>query len=359
MIRKWTNKEIEILKKNYHVKTPKQISKLINRTYSAITKKAWDFGLEGYRKWTNDELQILKENYHIKSSKQISRLIDRKVASIRAKAASLGLTNYRAWSEKDISYLKEKYSIAPKQELAETLHRSYKTIVSHANFLKLKRNRWTEKELEILTSNYYQLGSKNLETVLNKSSSTISAKAKNLGLDYKQFWTKQEENFLKNNLGKMKRSIIANFLNRSMNSIDHKLEKLGLTEQFVSNLEKDFEAELRIMKFSYDTQVSAWKYKIDFVVNTTAIELNGTYWHCDSRAYPDGPKYNTQRKAILRDQKKYKYLKEKGYKVVIIWEYDFYNNWENVKQNLIAVLQSDLQDYDSAKTVKPEMAIPC
>jgi G:T-mismatch repair DNA endonuclease (very short patch repair protein) len=321
--------------------------------------------------WTKQEIDILRKNYHVKTPKEISKLIDRNFNAIRDKARTLKLRSYRTWSEADINYLKENYAFGTWPELEKNLNRKKAAIVAYArNFGLVKETRpnspWYAKNSKFLKKNYATMSNEELAKKLNKPKHQIVAVANNHGLrksnksfhrkETRREWTAQEEKFLVHNLGKMKRRDIVAFLGRSITSINHKVEKLGLSEQFVSNLEKYFEAELKILEYNYEVQKPVWKYKIDFMVKNVAIELNGTYWHCDYRAYPEGPKYNTQRNAIIRDRKKYKYLKQKGYKVVIIWEYDFYNNWENVKRNLIAVLQGDLEDYDSAKTVKPEMA---
>ena len=56
MMNYWTIKEIEILKENYHVITPKEISKLIDRNYNAIRDKAERLGLRIYRTWSQKDI---------------------------------------------------------------------------------------------------------------------------------------------------------------------------------------------------------------------------------------------------------------------------------------------------------------
>jgi uncharacterized protein with von Willebrand factor type A (vWA) domain len=55
------------------------------------------------------------------------------------------------------------------------------------------------------------------------------------------------------------------------------------------------------------------------------------------------------------------FYKEQPYNIEKILEFCEYfdGGGKFYLTNLAAVLQGDLEDYDSAKTVKPEMAIPC
>lgn len=54
-----------------------------------------------------------------------------------------------------------------------------------------------------------------------------------------------------------------------------------------------------------------------------ALEINGTYWHCDPRKYPNGPCNDTQKRGILRVAEKRKALAANGIQLLEIWEMDF------------------------------------
>ncbi len=318
------------------------------------------------KKWTEPEIEVLTKNYHIKTPKEIAKVVGRSHTAVRDKAEKLKLRSYKTWTEENIQFLKDNYEQAPWKLLTTRLKRSKPTIVAYSNKFGLERRtfggKWPKEDIQFLKDNYTTMDNNDISKKLNRNHNRVVAVANNMGLrkadkafhrkETRKIWTHKEESFIQKNYGKIRRRDIAAFLNTSISSLNHKIIKLGLSGDFVSMLEKDFEVELQKFKAYYQAQVKSKRYKIDFVVGKVAIELNGTYWHCDSRAYPTGPKYETQRKAIKRDKKKYEYLRQKGYTVVIIWEYDFYNNWNEVKSNLLAVLEGNLQDYDSANTGK-------
>lgn len=64
------------------------------------------------------------------------------------------------------------------------------------------------------------------------------------------------------------------------------------------------------------------------------IECQGTFWHCDSRFYPNGAKYQIQEARIEKDIVKKEYLENNGFKLLNIWEYDILNNKEDVKNQI-------------------------
>jgi DNA mismatch endonuclease (patch repair protein) len=63
-----------------------------------------------------------------------------------------------------------------------------------------------------------------------------------------------------------------------------------------------------------------------------AIELNGCYWHRHKKCFPSKGKENTEIRE--RDARRHKFLKSRGYKVVVIWECDINTNPDKVKKLL-------------------------
>ncbi len=86
------------------------------------------------------------------------------------------------------------------------------------------------------------------------------------------------------------------------------------------------------------------KYKIDILVQEKkiAIEFNGTYWHCDPRFYKEeyvNKKKNLTAKQIwFYDENRKQFLKNNGYKVLTIWEYDFKLDKEKVINKIMELL---------------------
>ncbi|MCA9406571.1 MAG: hypothetical protein KC684_08535 [Candidatus Omnitrophica bacterium] len=333
------------------------------------------------KKWTNEEINYLKTCYlqeNTPTIKEMARHLNRGESAVRNKAYELKITNQNSWTQEELQYLRDNYESSSWEELLKNLNRTKATIIATANKkLKLKRHdvqggMWRDEDNEFLEEHYSIMANEDIAKKLNRPVHQIVAVANNRKLrkdnssfhrkETRKEWTIEEEAFLLRNFAALPVKEIAKNLKRTENSVFRKMQRHGLFDVApkTSQLEQGFEAELSQITTKYKPQVKVWKYKIDFVVESNvAIELNGTYWHCDSRFYEGGPINEVQRTARIRDARKLEYLKSKNYKTIIIWEYDFYNNWENVKKNLVAVLQGNLENYDSAKTVKPETATPC
>jgi hypothetical protein len=55
-------------------------------------------------------------------------------------------------------------------------------------------------------------------------------------------------------------------------------------------------------------------YSIDYAIpqKKIAFEIDGDYWHCNPKIYPDGPKYDMQKKNIRIQRAKTAYLTNRG-----------------------------------------------
>jgi len=64
------------------------------------------------------------------------------------------------------------------------------------------------------------------------------------------------------------------------------------------------------------------------------IEYNGDYWHCNPLLYE--PDYfhdlldMTAKEKWDNDSKKISFAKDKGYKVLVVWERDYKNNKDKI-----------------------------
>ncbi len=75
-------------------------------------------------------------------------------------------------------------------------------------------------------------------------------------------------------------------------------------------------------------------YNADLLINTLIIECYGDYWHCNPRIFKKTD-YNKSLKMTantkwLNDKIKQTNLENKGYQYLYFWEYDIYNNLNNV-----------------------------
>jgi len=98
--RKWTAKEVALLKELYPECPIPEIAKRLGRTVGAITGRAGYMGLKrkSYldKLWTAEELQLLRELYPTcKDIQNIAERIGRSPAMVRTKAYSIGLRKHR------------------------------------------------------------------------------------------------------------------------------------------------------------------------------------------------------------------------------------------------------------------------
>ena len=82
-------------------------------------------------------------------------------------------------------------------------------------------------------------------------------------------------------------------------------------------------------------------YKYDYVdfTNKKCIEFNGDYWHCNPTKYNEDfihPIMNIKAKQIWeKDIKKNKWMEERGYQILIIWESEYKKNPQQILEKCI------------------------
>jgi very-short-patch-repair endonuclease len=105
-----------------------------------------------------------------------------------------------------------------------------------------------------------------------------------------------------------------------------------------SKLEKTFANILDLLDIKYVTFFYAKEIKAfyDFYLpeSNTIIEVDGDFWHCNPTKFPL-PKYESQKKNLIRDKEKEQWAKDNGYKLLRFWEDDINNNIKSVKQTLL------------------------
>ena len=105
-----------------------------------------------------------------------------------------------------------------------------------------------------------------------------------------------------------------------------------------SKLEKTFANILDLLDIKYVTFFYAKEIKAfyDFYLpeSNTIIEVDGDFWHCNPTKFPL-PKYESQKKNLIRDKEKEQWVKDNGYKLLRFWEDDINNNIKSIKQTLL------------------------
>lgn len=118
------------------------------------------------------------------------------------------------------------------------------------------------------------------------------------------------------------------FIENGLNTL-----KLGFRktkpEQIIENLLKN-----NNIVYTYNYFVNDFQF--DFLLNNNIIiEVHGDFWHCNPRIYINGPVYKCQQLHMERDKIKEQYLRQHGYKLYIIWEYDIkQNDFSSLKEIL-------------------------
>lgn len=104
------------------------------------------------------------------------------------------------------------------------------------------------------------------------------------------------------------------------------------TEDFLNAL-KPF------LKEEFVFQHLAKYFTLDFAFPEVkvGIECQGTFFHIDPRVYPDGPFCAIQRRNLGRDKSKRKYLTERGWTIIELWEIEI--NDGRFKEILLCELQ--------------------
>ena len=110
-----------------------------------------------------------------------------------------------------------------------------------------------------------------------------------------------------------------------------------------SQLENDFIDEyIKPLNIEYQTQYfikDIHQYCDVYIPSKNLIiECDGSFWHCDPRLFPEGAKYEYQKRKIEKDKIKNDYLLNNGYKLLKLCELDIINNPSLIKEKLHNIL---------------------
>ncbi|MGF9741430.1 hypothetical protein ABEX38_29110 [Priestia megaterium] len=106
---------------------------------------------------------------------------------------------------------------------------------------------------------------------------------------------------------------------------------------FKSSLEIGVAELLDELGLKYEEQKEMYFWVVDFYLPEydLVIEANGDYWHANPMQYNESNMTSHQKSRRTRDAKLKAYIQGvKRHKFLAIWEYDFYNNIEEVIKNI-------------------------
>lgn len=153
-------------------------------------------------------------------------------------------------------------------------------------------------------------------------------------------------------------TMVKKFPNRSRHALESKLSETkiaGLRQYQIkreTKIESIVKAWLKDLGFSFKFQRKISRMLVDFCRDKLVIEVMGSFWHCDKKLYPKGPKYKNQKIAVKRDVLRKKTLLSLGYSIIYIWEYDIEHTPEKIKKALQVVLNSDIWDNNGPISVE-------
>lgn len=161
----WSEKDISFLKENYYILPNDELSKILNRSESAIVTKAGEINILKDNKWSQEEINILYKYYSTKTNIQISKLINRGQECIGMKARELGLKK-----DKNIGLYDKEDFLKNVKELSKSIGRTpliQEIIINHWSPSLMTINRYFggyRKVCDILNLDY------NLKIFNNKKS---------------------------------------------------------------------------------------------------------------------------------------------------------------------------------------------
>lgn len=154
-----------------------------------------------------------------------------------------------------------------------------------------------------------------------------------------------------------------NYTNIVKKAMKTKIKKYGTPYTFTLNKSNGKRLSNPVLKIKELLDKSDIIYKMDFYINdlpyyvdfylpkyNLIIEVNGTYWHADPRKYIEEDvltfkkgksSMKTTAKEIWEyDKNRCNRIKNKGYNLKIFWEFDIYNNFNEI-ENYICKINSN------------------
>jgi hypothetical protein len=234
--RKWTDRDINFLKKHYKTMTFTQIGDALMRTCASVSHQVKRQGLKKARPWKPEEDDKLRQIYNKHSLEDLTKIFNRFQYAIYKRARKLKLPKRaRQFSKKEIRYIKKKSHLIPLGQIAKELGRSISVVTHKAHSLGLKKIfispvYWTKKEIEYVRRWFKIKSVSEVAKFVKRSPQSVRRKAHSLGLYRGPFvyWTKDKDEKLKKLYPKYTNRQVSSKLGKSIGSIYNRARKLGL-----------------------------------------------------------------------------------------------------------------------------------
>lgn len=136
------------------------------------------------KRWTQKEDNLLKQYYQQYGGTYCIDLIDRTYGAVYERVKKLGLAQTtKRWTITEETIFKKYYPNYGTKYCSELLDKPYKTIIKKAFRLKIKINKkWNLEEDNILIDYYIERGVEHCSSLLDRPPKAISIRARKLGL---------------------------------------------------------------------------------------------------------------------------------------------------------------------------------
>ncbi|PGZ96961.1 hypothetical protein COE51_16465 [Bacillus pseudomycoides] len=187
-----------------------------------------------FKKWTAKEIGILKSNCNLSYDELQKLFPDRSIKSIKHKITNMNLPRekeYSRYSKEEDEVIKNNLHL-PVVEVQKLIpHRTIESIIQRYNYLGLEWTKtwdfWTDEEINIIKK--YDTIEEMAAYLPNRTKEGIYTKAKKMGKYFNDFWTIEELAILKENYGTRQ---VSNFIHllpkRNEQAIYNKANDLGI-----------------------------------------------------------------------------------------------------------------------------------
>lgn len=238
----------------------------------------------GGKRWTEEELEFLRKNYRDIDISIIATELGRSNAAIKQTASKLELKKRNFWTEEELSYLKNNYTKMNYEKIGEKLNRSANSVHQKINDLNLprKQENWTEDDLIYLEYFVYEGDEKLKEAAkfLGRTLGAVETMLKRLRKENKNVyyinkkWTEKEDDFIRKNYQTMSGPTIAIRLGCTYGAVKNRRSFLGLKQKRT----KEKEGEIR--------KLLAEGYYLSQIARELGINLNTLRTYCITNEIP-------------------------------------------------------------------------
>lgn len=226
---RWTDEEVEILKKYFPLEGTKVYKRMVRRNMQACRAKAYSLRLVYSVKWTDLELEILRKYYPIEGCNVSKRLKGRSKVACTEMARSLGIRYENQWNKKDIEVLLS-CDINNEVKLMQLFPGKKLNAIKYKyqEEYEKKFGIWSNREILLLREYYPKEGMDVVKRFKNKTVEACLNEVKKLGLQCKCDWTKKEFDILRKYYPSEGGRVSKRLPRRTVKACRKQAEKLGL-----------------------------------------------------------------------------------------------------------------------------------